>query len=83
DFRHPLHFEDEVEIHLLVAEKKAKSLTYLFKLTKLNATPPVEVARGRVTVVCVSRDPHGKMSATNIPKMIADQIEVATGEMLK
>ncbi|MBI5774735.1 MAG: acyl-CoA thioesterase, partial [Verrucomicrobia bacterium] len=83
DFRHPLHFEDEVEIHLLVAEKKAKSLTYLFKLTKLNATPPVEVARGRVTVVCVARDPHGKMSATNIPKTIADKIEVAPAEALR
>jgi len=82
DFRHPLRFEDEVEIHLLVTEKKAKSLTYLFKLTKLNATPPVLVAQGRITVVCVARDPNGKMSATPIPNAIADNIEVAAGTAL-
>lgn len=82
DYRQPLRFEDEVEIHMLVCEKKAKSLSYLFKFRQLNAHPPVEVARGKLTVVCVTRDAHGKMSAALIPKTIADQIEVAPAEML-
>jgi hypothetical protein len=45
--------------------------------------PPVEIARGKLTVVCVSRDAQGKMSAHTIPKALADKIEVAPGEMLE
>ena len=59
DFKSPLCFEDEVEIHLLVSEKKSKALSYLFKFRKLNASPPVEVARGALTVVCVRHRPDG------------------------
>ena len=81
DYKLPLRFEDEVEIHLLVADKKAKSLTYQFRFRKLNASPPVEVARGTVTTVCVTQA-HGKMSATAIPKAIVDKIDVAPQEML-
>ena len=81
DFKSPLRFEDEVEVHLLVAGKKAKSLTYQFCFRKLNAKPPIEVARGRITTVCVTHL-HGKMSATNIPKAVMDRIEVAPKELL-
>ena len=82
DYRQPLHFEDEVGIHMLVAEKKSKSLSYLFKFHKLNAPEPVEVARGRLTVVCVTRDAQGRMSAAPIPKDIADKIEAAPADLL-
>ena len=82
DFRQPLRFEDEFEIHLLVAEKKSKALSYVIKFRKLNGPAPVEVARGKLTVVCVTRDAQGKMSAATIPAAIADQIEVAPTEML-
>ncbi|MBI3875791.1 MAG: acyl-CoA thioesterase [Verrucomicrobia bacterium] len=82
DFRHPLRFEDEVEIHMLVVEKKAKALTYEFRFRKLNTSPQIEVARGRLTAVCVTRDKHGKMTATQIPEAIATQIEVAPAELL-
>lgn len=81
DYKLPLRFEDEVEVHLLVAEKKAKSLTYTFRFRKLNANPPVEVARGTVTTVCITQV-HGKMRATPIPKAIVDKIEVAPQELL-
>src|SRR6266436_6220224 len=62
-YKAPLHFEDEIEIHMLVSEKKAKSLSYVFRFRKLNAAPVIEVARGALTVVCVRRDPEGKMVA--------------------
>src|SRR5258708_2798680 len=52
DYKQPLRFEDEVEIHMLVREKKSKSLTYLFRFRKLNAPEPLEVARGSLPVVC-------------------------------
>ncbi len=82
DFSAPLRFEDEVEIQLLVAEKKSKALTYAFRLRKLNAPKPYEVARGAITVVCIKMS-NGQMKATNIPKAIADKIQVAPARLLK
>ena len=82
DYQQPLRFEDEVEIHMLVAEKRSKSLKYTFRFRKLNTTPVVEVARGSLTVVCVTHA-HGTMSAATIPKTIAEAIEVAPPEALK
>ncbi len=81
DFKQPLRFEDEVEVHLLVREKKSKSLSYLFKFHKVGVSPAVEVARGLVTAVCVTEH-HGRMRAAPIPKVVADKIEVAPAELL-
>ena len=71
-----------MEIHLLVAEKKSKALTYAFRLRKLNVPEPYEVSRGRITVVCIKLV-NGRMKATNIPKDIADKISVAPKKLLK
>jgi YbgC/YbaW family acyl-CoA thioester hydrolase len=83
DFKKPLRFEDEVEIHMLVCEKKSKALSYLFIFRKLNASEPIEVARGKLTVVCVTRDGHGKMGAATIPARVANLIEVAPAKLLE
>ncbi len=82
DFKAPLRFEDLVEIHLLVREKKAKVLGYLFKFHNLTARPAIEVARGVCTVVCVSHAPDGQLTSTRIPPEIADQIQVAPADLL-
>jgi acyl-CoA thioester hydrolase len=82
DYMKPLRFEDLVEIHLLVAEKKSKVLRYLFRFRRLNADPVEEVARGSLTVVCVAHRPGGKMAAVAIPHLIADKIEVAPKQSL-
>jgi YbgC/YbaW family acyl-CoA thioester hydrolase len=82
DYTAPLHFQDEVEIHLLVAEKKSKSIRYVFKFRKLN-DPPVEAARGSVTVVCVTHSPGVKMKACAIPAVIAGKIQTAPPELLQ
>jgi acyl-CoA thioester hydrolase len=81
DYKQPLQFEDEFEVHMIVAEKKSKSLTYEFRFRKLNVTPPLEVARGKLTVVCVTHQ-QGTMRAVTIPEQIANQMEVAPLEML-
>ena len=82
DFKHPLRFEDVVEIRLLVREKKKKSIVYNFIFRKLNEHPAREVARGTLAVACVKRDKHGgKMTGIPIPKAIADKIEVAPKEL--
>jgi YbgC/YbaW family acyl-CoA thioester hydrolase len=83
DYHRPLRFEDVVEIHLLVAEKKSKAITYEIRFRKLDACPSEEVARGRLTVVCVAYDEaRGAMKATHIPSEIAAKIEVAPKELL-
>lgn len=82
DYRSPLHFEDEVEIHLLVREKREKGLSYDFIFRKLNGERPVEVARGTISVACVRRDPKtGRMRSVVIPTAIARKIEVAPVEV--
>ena len=83
DYLQPLRFEDEVEIHMLVREKKPKSMSYVFRFRNLNANPPVEVARGSLTVVCVTRGDDGGMKAAPIPKEVADRIEVAPADLLR
>jgi len=78
DYKQPLRFEDEVEIHLMVREKKSKSLTYEFVFRKQVEGRVVEVARGRITAVCVMMDPEaGRMRAITIPDAIGTCIEVA------
>src|SRR6266536_2997064 len=79
DYLQPLRFEDEVEIRLLVSEMKSKALSYVFRFRKLNASPPLEVARGKLTVVCVTHEADGKMKATLIPKAVVERIQVAPG----
>jgi acyl-CoA thioester hydrolase len=67
---------------MLVREKKSKSLSYLFRFRKLNAPPIIEVARGALTVVCVTHEAKGKMAAVTIPEYLAQKIEVAPPELL-
>lgn len=78
DYKQPLRFEDLVEVQLRVREKKSKSLAYSFVFRKLTDAEPVEVARGRITAVCVATDPEtGRMRAVDIPERLAAAIEVA------
>jgi YbgC/YbaW family acyl-CoA thioester hydrolase len=83
DYFKPLRFEDEVEIHMLVSEKKAKSLSYVFRFRLVNGATSVEVARGKLTVVCVTHGAAGRMEAVPIPKTLAERIEVAPAALLK
>src|SRR6476620_7062214 len=72
DYKKPLRFEDLVEIHMLVKEKRSKALSYLFRCKKLNESPAVEVARGILTIVCVAQHADGSMKAVAIPPEIGD-----------
>lgn len=88
DWKKPLRFEDEVEIELLVREKKAKSIVYDFVFRKTataagELAEPEEVARGEVAVVCVEKDNAGQMKSIEIPRAIADRIDEAPRELLR
>jgi YbgC/YbaW family acyl-CoA thioester hydrolase len=83
DFRHPLRFEDTFEIHLLVRERKERTISYTIIFSKLDGDKSREVARGALTVACVTRDkPGGPMRSIPIPGEIAAKIDNAPGELL-
>lgn len=82
DYKKPLRFDDLVEIHLLVKEKRTKSISYLFRFRKLNDDPNIEVARGLLTIVCVAHFPDGTMKSVTIPPEIGEHIQVAPAELL-
>jgi acyl-CoA thioester hydrolase len=78
DYKLPLRFEDEVEVHLIVREKKSKALTYDFVFRKVEGQVRTEIARGSITVVCVTVDPKTReMKAAAIPSIVSDKIEAA------
>lgn len=83
DYRAPLRYEDVVEIHLLVAEKRNKSISYVAQFRKadnLNAPP---LAIGRWTVVCVTReDGESQLSSVAIPDKINALLQVAPSELI-
>jgi YbgC/YbaW family acyl-CoA thioester hydrolase len=74
DYRAPLRFEEEVEIHLLVAELRTRSIRYTFIFRK--ASDGSEVARGEITAVCASVEKaSGKLSAVPIPDAVRAAIQ--------
>jgi len=79
DYRAPLRCEDEVEIHLIVREKRSKTLTYDFIFRKGETL----VAHGVLTIVCVEFDPTTKsMKSVPLPPLIAATIQVAPPGLL-
>ena len=80
DYFKPLRFEDLVEVHLLVKEKRSKSLTFVFRFYKLDGARE-EVARGSLTVVCVAHT-GGQMRAMEMPPALGDRIDVAPAALL-
>ena len=82
----PLRYQDVVEVHLLVREKKARSLSYAFVLRKVDARgdgEPEEVARGIMTTVCIAKAPGDeKMRAVDMPDIVDQHIDVAPPERL-
>lgn len=76
----PLMFEDEVHVQLLVREKKSRTITYEFRFFKDGQDKPV--ARGTLTVACVTRDAAGRLVSIDIPERIDRLIEVAPSEIV-
>ena len=82
DYEAPVHFEDEIQVHLLVERKGKCSLTYQFRFNRLGGPTPQPVARGRLVVACAARQKDGSLKAVPLPKQIADKIQEAPKEML-
>jgi acyl-CoA thioesterase FadM len=82
DYLAPLRFEDEVLIHLLVEKKGARSLTYQFRLYRLDGPSREEAARGRIIVAHVLRQPDGGLKAAPLPGPLAESLAQAPSELL-
>ena len=97
DYLAPLRYQDEVEIHLLVVEKRSKSITYEAIFRKLNdsgessagrsnsggSNSGGEIARGRWTVVCVAKDRNdAQLKSVTFPPDVDSKIEVAHHALL-
>jgi acyl-CoA thioester hydrolase len=80
-YRAPAKFEEELEIHLVVRQKGAKSITYDFEF--FNDHQKL-LARGSITAVCTSLDPEtGRFRSIPIPACIDEKIEAAPAELLQ
>lgn len=73
DFKSPLRFEDEFEIHIRVAAIGRRSMRYACVMSCEGR----EVATGSLTIACVRRTPEGAMEAAPIPESIASRFAVA------
>jgi len=82
DYRAPLRFEDEIEIHLLVAEVRSRSIRYQFVFRK--GPEGTEVAHGTIAAVCATVDKTtGKLIPIPIPDRIRSKISEAPPEFLR
>lgn len=80
DYKKPFRFEDEMEIQLLVKEKRNRSLVYLFFFRK--AGEETIRAQGKLAVVSVAGHPATGMRAVALPNHMTETIEQAPTETL-
>ncbi len=83
EYSHPLKFEENVEIHLLVVEIRRSSITYYFHFRKLAGDERVDVARGRITTICARLNTkNGELETIAIPPEILEKIDTVPPELL-
>ena len=73
EFRKPLRFEDEFDVHIRVAEMTRKTIRYRAVLKKDGEVH----AEGSLTIICVRRVPGEPVKAMDIPPDLASLFEVA------
>ena len=73
DYRSPLRFDEEFDVHIRIAAISARSIRYACEMTR-EGTP---IAAGTMTVACVRRMQGQPMKSTEIPAAIASRFEAA------
>ena len=71
----PARFEEILDIHLQIARKGRKSMTYRFDFFRDSDL----IARGQMSSACCICEPDGKLTAIPIPDFIARQIVESPG----
>jgi acyl-CoA thioester hydrolase len=73
EFRRPLQFEDEFEVHLRIAEITRRTMRYECRIVQGDSV----IATGGLTIACVRRTPGEPMKSIEIPEEIAARFQVA------
>ncbi len=73
DFRRPLRFEDEFDVHIRIVELRARSIRYAAEIVKDEET----MATGSLTIACVTKDPGKPLRSTPLPAEISERLGVA------
>lgn len=75
----PLHVDDEVDVHVIVASKRRRAVELWFAIHRGEE----RVASGAFRNVCVSLDPiTGTMKSRDIPPDVDARLQVADAERL-
>jgi YbgC/YbaW family acyl-CoA thioester hydrolase len=83
EFFKPLRFEEVVDIQLIVADVRTRSIRYVFRFWKDEDGQRIEIARGSVTAVSATvNKATGRLGAVEIPGAIRAAIQPAPEEML-
>ncbi len=90
-YTEPLRYQDVVEVHLLVREKKPKAISYDFVFRRTDGSEGHDdaplgraVAHGSITAVCVEQAAGAtSIRSVPMPAEIAEKIEVAPPEVLE
>ncbi len=83
-FLAPLRFEDEAEVRTLVTRVSTRSMECVHVIRRAREQDKgwLDVARGRITLVCVELSEDGTMQAVEVPRRIAERIEAAPADVL-
>ena len=71
EFKAPLFFEDEFEVHVRLTALSPRSLTYAHTITRGDTV----IATGTMTAVCVGKS-AGPMKAVEIPAAIRERLGI-------
>jgi YbgC/YbaW family acyl-CoA thioester hydrolase len=71
EYHRPLKFEQEFDIHVVIAEITARTVRYQGSITRDGE----RVASATWKIACVNKFPDGSMKSTNIPANILERLE--------
>jgi YbgC/YbaW family acyl-CoA thioester hydrolase len=73
EYRRPLRFEDDFDVHIWIAEITRKTISYAARLTKAGEV----LAEGSLKIICVRRRPGEPTRAMDIPPEIRARFAAA------
>jgi YbgC/YbaW family acyl-CoA thioester hydrolase len=75
DFKAPLHFEEEFEVHIRIESMSTRSIRYAHVITRGDTV----IATGSMTAVCARKGPDG-LRAAEIPAEVRERLSAWVAE---
>jgi acyl-CoA thioester hydrolase len=73
EYHRPLHFEEEFDVVVRIVAIEERAIRYSCQLLRGD----VQVATGRMTIACVTREPGDRMRSVSIPEDVVARLAVA------